>query len=131
MSEFTDIKIVGAAEDLTHAPNPAKPAMYDVYLKLSADPPHEWAQLFDQEWENRFYSMKRRGRVEGDHIVIHCALDEIEPHHMPELKETLDRVNERYRQFAAQQARRDQQAADRQSAADQQKKDTLDRLRFD
>lgn len=131
MSEFTDIRIVGADEDLTHAPNPAKPATYDVYLKLSDSPPHEWAQLFDQEWQNRLYSMKRRGHVEGDHIVIHCALLEIEPHHMPELTETLDRVNEHYRQFGAQQARRNQQAADRQAGAKQKKKDTLGGLKFD
>jgi hypothetical protein len=75
--------------------------------------------------------MKRRGRVEGDHIVIHCALDEIDKHHMPELKETLDRVNERYRQYVTQQARRVQLQANRQAAADQQKKDILGRLKFD
>lgn len=131
MSEFNDIRIVGADEELTHAPNPAKPAMYDVYLKLSADPPHEWAQLFDQEWSLRLYSMKRRGQVGGNHIVIHCALDEVERYHLPELKETLERVNDRYRQFAAQQARRNQQAVDRQAAADRQKADTLGRLKFD
>jgi hypothetical protein len=131
MKDFTDIKIVGADDELTNAPNPSKPAMYDVYLKLSADPPPEWAQLFDQEWQNRFYSIKRRGRVEGDHIVIHCALDEIERHHMPELNETLARVNERYQQYAGQQVCRAQQQADRQAAADQQKKDALGRLKFD
>ena len=131
MSEFNDIKIVGADDDLTHAPNPAKPAMYDVYLNVSPEPPHEWAQLFEQEWSTRLYSMKRRAHVEGDHIVIHYALDEVEKYHIPELKETLQRVNERYRQFAAQQARRNQQEAARQAAANQQKKDTLGRLKFD
>ena len=59
MSEFTDIKIVGADEDLTQAPNPSKPVMYDVYLKLSADPPHEWAELFDQEWQVTVQEIRR------------------------------------------------------------------------
>jgi hypothetical protein len=47
------------------------------------------------------------------------------------LKETLDRVNERYRQYVTQQARRVQLQANRQAAADQQKKDILGRLKFD
>ena len=128
---FEEIRIVGAEEELTHAPDPARPAMYDVYLKLSDAPPTEWAQAFDDEWQHRLYSKKRRARVEGDHIVIHCPPDEIEKDHKTELMAVVAQANQRYRQFAVQKSQRAKQAAEQQAAADQRKKDALSRLKFE
>lgn len=105
--------------------------MHDVYLKLSDVPPDAWAQVFEEAWHLRFYSMKRRARVEGEHIVIHCALEEIEPHHKPELLAVIAETNQRYRAFATQHAYREQLDAERQAAADRNKKDALDRLSFE
>jgi hypothetical protein len=129
--EFADIKITGADEKLTHVPEPSRPLMYDVYLTLSESPPSPWSQLFDETWRQHLYSMKRRAQVVGQHIVIHCPLDEIETSQKPELLKVIAEVNGRYRQFADQQAARDKLAAEQAAAAEKRKKETLGGLRFE
>jgi hypothetical protein len=128
---FADIKIVGADEELTHAPDASRPMMYDVYLKLSDSPPHEWVQAFEQAWRHRLYSKKRRARIEGEHLVIHCPLDEIEKDHKPELLAVLAQVNQDYKQYAAQQTLLQERVTAQEAAADQKKKNTLGGLKFE
>lgn len=129
--EFTDIKIIGADSELTNVPDASRPMMYDVYLKLSGDPPHEWVQAFDQSRQHRLYMKKRRARIEGEYLVIHSPLDEIEKYHKPELVAVTVQLNQDYRQHAARMAVRQKQIAEEQAAADQKKKNTLGAIKFD
>ena len=130
-ASFTDIKITGPNDELTNVPEPSRPAMYDVYFRLSDSPPDEWVQAFMQAWQLRMYSMKRRAWIESDHLIIHCALAEIEKYHKRELLAVISQVNQEYKKLISQQALRATQAAERQAVEDQKKKNILGGLKFD
>lgn len=122
LDRFEDIHITGADESLSHRPDPNK-GLYDVYLTLSASPPVVWAQLFQQDWDTQFYSMRRRASVEGAYVVIRCAPEELNQHHLPRLKESVARSNARYREHLQHRAR----VAELETQREQSERDRLHR----
>ena len=82
---FDDIRIVDMNETKTHNPDLTK-LLYNIYFHLSDYPPTEWAQLFDQEHRFPRHTMWRRAWIEGDCIVRHAALNEVQEHHLPFLR---------------------------------------------
>lgn len=129
-NDFEDIKIVAFNDQETRRGDPNLALMHLV-LQLSASAPHEWAQYFNECWRSHFYMMKREARVSGDRLEIYCVPDELEKHHIPELKKVASQTNQAYRQYLA----RRRQAADAQAAKEAEERDHLaeikSRLKFD
>jgi hypothetical protein len=127
---FTDIAIIGLDVDATK-PSQAASGLRHMYLQLSAEPPSEWQQLFNQGRRFPRHSMWRDAWVEGRHIVVDCVPEEIEQYHLRDLKEDAAKTNEKYRDYLGKVAGAQQQ----QQEAEQKEKSRLDdlknRLKFD
>lgn len=104
MPEFQDIDIIDLDEGRTHNPDPTY-LLYNVYLKLSASPSPAWQEIFDGERRFPRHSMWRRAWIEGAYIVVYAPLEEIEKHHLPDLKEDVRNTNLKYREYLAHKAR--------------------------
>ncbi len=91
-------------------------SMRTLYLKLSREPDQGWIRYFHEERESRVV-IKRHGLwIEEGYIVFDCLLDEVETHHMPDFRESVDYANVRYyewldaRSEESEQTRRDAHA---------------------
>lgn len=104
---FSDIKIVRLVEEEVGKPRndgTRGSALYSVPFDLSAEPPHEWGQIFVSSWDHppQFSSMHRPGiaRVTGDRIVLmRTTVEEVEQYHQETLLLALDETNRRYREY--------------------------------
>ena len=127
---FTDIKIIGM-DDATSRPRDPNSAIVNVAFQLSAAAPSEWANYFNQTWQQHIYMMKRRARVFGRTLEIECVPSEIEKDHLPELKKIIAETNQAYGKYADTQARQREAEAARNAATAQELKDVKNRLKFD
>ena len=69
--------------------------------------------------------MKRRARVAGSRLTIHCVPNELEKDHLPELRKVMEETNDRYRRHVANQAREERARAEREQA----QKDEIKKLK--
>ena len=129
-TDFDDIKIVGFDEKAARKGEPGTVLMYLV-LELSASAPYAWAEAFNVLWESNFYMMKRRAEVSGDRIEIYCVPDELEKHHLPELKKIVAKTNASYREFLAVGERAERVRAAEEEAEHAGLAAIKDRLKFD
>lgn len=97
MKEFEDIKITNLNVEKT-APSSRGSAMRHIYLELSATPPSDWIDRFNEERKFPRHTMWRKAWVEGKFIVIDCVPDEIEQYHLKDLKEDVAKANNSHRQ---------------------------------
>lgn len=96
--EFEDIKIIGVDKNKSYRPDPKK-LLYNVYFKLSAEPPLEWVQIFEEERRFPRHTMWRRAWIEGQYIIVHCCLDEITKIHFKDIKQDVINTNQKYREY--------------------------------
>lgn len=95
MAEFESIRLSGF--DKTKVTPGSTPALWNVPIRLSDQPPTEWAEIFGGVWRTKRYALLRRAHVQGDSIVIQdCGLDEVAEHHLPRLKEAVTETNDQY-----------------------------------
>jgi hypothetical protein len=130
VESFKDIRIVGPDKSRTHNPDKSK-SMYDIYLTLSENPPAEWCEAFQKAHDSYVISQqKRKVRVDGNCIVIHCPLDEVHKH-VEALKEDVASANKEYRKrcLACHSSKKEDEQ--RRSAEERAKSDALDKLKFD
>jgi hypothetical protein len=118
---FTEIRIVDLEVERTEQ-SPTASGLRLMHLSLSANPPDEWTQIFDQERGFARHTMWREARIEGRHIVVDCLPEELEQYHLRDLKQDVATTNGKYREWLV---RRDEIAA-REA---EQKKAELERLR--
>jgi hypothetical protein len=127
---FTNIKIVDLHVNATQ-PSDAASGLRHMYLRLSARPPSEWQEFFDQQRQFPRHNMWREAWIEGNSIVVDCVPEEIEQYHLRDLKEDVANTNKNYRDYLARIAREREQ----QKQADQEEKSRLEdlkgRLKFD
>jgi len=85
--------------------------------------------VFEHEWSHQMYSMLREAHIEGDTIVFPAtSMDEVERHHLRQLKIVLDRVNRetaRLEEDARAQQRRD---AERKAELEREHAASIDRV---
>jgi hypothetical protein len=98
-------------------------SMRTLYLKLSREPDPGWVRYFHEERESRVV-IKRHGLwIEEGYIVFDCLLDDVETHHMPDFRESVDYANARYREWLearsqeSEQTRRDAHAEQQELTA--------------
>jgi hypothetical protein len=76
-------------------------SMRTLYLKLSAEPDLDWIRFFREERESRVV-IKRHGLwIEDGYIVFDCLLPDVESHHLPDFRLSIDYANGKYRELKA------------------------------
>jgi hypothetical protein len=125
-----ELRIVGIAKERTRQDR-TYAGLQDYFLQLSSRPSAGWAAHFMEARRYPRHSMWREAWVEGDCVVIKCALDELSRYHMNDLKEdvvtaniNLTRANAAAEQMCRQQAERAEQERRVRDAE-------LDKLKFD
>jgi hypothetical protein len=79
---------------------------YQVYFKLSANPPMVWRDMFGREW--RDLNPAQGAGLDGRFLVIQSPLEDIATIHLPALKKAVEAANTAYRQFAREQVKEDE-----------------------
>ncbi len=128
--DFADIKIVSLEDDLT-APSPNNPALRYVYLKLSATPPPGWTKSFNQSRKVARHTKWRNVMVDRKYLVVECIPEEIETHHLRDLKQDVYFANGEYRKYLQHQYHGEYKSVQTQSLERERLREMKDRLKFD
>ena len=99
-AEFIDIAIVDL--DLAKTTwSRVHSSMRTLYLRLSREPELPWIRFFHEERESRVV-IKRHGLwIEDGYIVFDCLLADVETHHLPDFRQSLDYANQKSRELIA------------------------------
>ena len=94
-------------------------SMRTLYLKLSREPDTRWIRFFHEERESRVV-IKRHGLwIEEGYIVFDCLLDDVETHHLPDFRRSVEFANNKYRELMR--VQREEGEQNRQDAFDEKK----------
>jgi len=126
-ADFTDIGIVDL--DLKKTTwSRVHSSMRTLYLGLSREPDLAWIRFFHEERESRIV-IKRHGLwIEDGYIVFDCLLPDVETHHLPDFRASLDYANRKSRELVATQ--REQSEQQRRSTRAEQRRLTELRARI-
>lgn len=97
LEEFEDIRILGIDKDKIYNPDETK-RLYNVFFSLSAAPPSEWVQIFEEERRLPRHNRWRQVWTEGGALIVHCPLDEVKLH-SEDIKQDVANTNQRYREY--------------------------------
>lgn len=99
-TDFEPIKIVSFDDKATYKTDPSS-ALVKAVLKLSSSAPAEWANYFNQRWEQHFYMMKRNAYVSGNRLETYCVPNELQ-NLIVEFNKVIAETNSAYVQYWAQ-----------------------------
>ena len=128
--DFTDIKIVSLEDELT-APSPHDPTLRCIFLKLTATPPPGWVRTFDQSRKVARHVKWRKAKIDRKFIVIECIPEELETHHLRDLKQDIAYANAEFRKYLAHQYHGEHKATQTQALERERLREMKDRLNFD
>ena len=129
-TSFTDIKITGLDAAATQH-SPTASGLRLMHLSLSGTPSDVWCQIFAAERQFPRHSMWRRAWVDGAFIVVDCVPEELESHHLSDLKADVVNSNTKYRCYLAKEAERAQSDRQAQQREREHIEDVKSRLNFD
>jgi len=128
--DFIDIKIVGLEDDLT-VESPNNPALRYIYLKLSQTPPPLWQKYFAESRKIARHPRWRKIWIDRKYAVVECVPEEIETHHLNDLKQDIAHANSNYRQYLQHSAQADYKREQTQSIERDRLREMKSRLNFD
>jgi hypothetical protein len=128
--DFIDIKIVGMEDDMT-VESPNNPALRYIYLRLSQTPPPLWQKYFAESRKVARHTKWRHIWIDRKYLVIECVPEEIETHHLNDLKQDVAHANSSYRQYLHHAARAEYTKENTQSIERLRLRAMKDRLKFD
>ena len=128
--DFVDIKIVGLDDDMT-VESPNNPALRYIYLRLSQPPPPLWQKHFAESRRIARHTKWRQIWIDRKFLVVECVPDEIETHHLRDLKQDVAFANTNYRTYLQHQARSEMKQAQTVSLERDRLRDMKSRLNFD
>lgn len=128
--DFVDIKIVSLEDELT-VESPNNPALRYIYLKLSQTPPPLWQKYFAESRKVARHTKWRHIWIDRKFFVVECVPEEIETHHLPDLKKDVAYANAKYREYFQHQARMEHRSAHTQSMERDRLREMKGRLNFD
>jgi hypothetical protein len=73
------------------------PTAYKFVVKLNGTPYSQWCEIFDNEYRNSLYMMKRKSRVVGDKLEMIVADSDNLQNHVDFLKQLVESSNSRIR----------------------------------
>jgi hypothetical protein len=129
-SDFADIKIVSLEDEMT-VPSPDNPALRYIYLKLSQTPPPLWQKYFAESRKIARHTRWRRIWIDRKFLIVECVPEELETHHLKDLKQDLTHANSSYRQYLQHQYHREVKHAQTQSLERDKLREMKGRLSFD
>ena len=129
-NQTLDIRIVGVVKDRTQQDHQF-PGLQDYFFQLSAKPPVGWSDFFDQAREFPRHTRWRKAWLEGDCVVVKCALDELAKYHLRDLKKDVATANKNYLQAKADADQRRQIERARKEKARKKRDNVLDQLDLD
>lgn len=129
LTSFEDIRIIEIDDSKSYKPDPSK-LLYNIYLKLSSEPPIEWQEIFEAERRFPRHTMWRKAWIEGKYIVIHCVPGEIEKYHAEDLKEDVENSNKKYRQYLMEETLKEAQKAEQKQAELNKLKELKEKIKF-
>ena len=130
MIDFTDIKIVSLEDDLT-VESPNNPALRYIYLKLSQTPPPLWTKYFTESRKIARHPRWRNIWIDRKFIVAECIPEELETHHLKDLKQDIANANANYRKYLELQVRSEGRQRESQSIERDRLREMKSRLNFD
>jgi hypothetical protein len=128
--DFIDIKIVGLEDDLT-VESPNNPALRYIYLRMSQTPPPLWAKSFAESRKIARHPKWRNIWIDRKYLVVECVPEEIETHHLNDLKKDVFYANSKYREYLKHQARAERRSVETQSIERDRLREMKSRLNFD
>ena len=128
--ESLELRIVGVVKERTRQDSQYS-GLQDYYFQLSAMPPPEWHLSFDKSRSFPRHSMWRKAWIEGDCVVIKCALEEIERYHLRDLKEDVAKANADYTQALRIHEEQERQKRELARKQKEERDGKLDQLDFD
>jgi hypothetical protein len=90
-----DIRIIGVVKERTRQDRQYS-GLQDYYLQLSEKPPQGWENFFKRSRHFPRHSMWREAWIEGDCVVVKCAIDELGCYHVNDLKQDISTANKNY-----------------------------------
>ena len=128
--DFIDIKIVGLEDDMT-VQSPNNPALRYIYLKLSQTPPPLWQKYFAESRKIARHTKWRNIWIDRKFIIVECIPEELETHHLKDLKQDLAHANANYRKYLEMQVSTDVRSQQTQSIERERLREMKNRLNFD
>jgi hypothetical protein len=125
-----DIKIISLDVDKTR-PSSRGSEMRHLYLKLSSTPTQTWMDFFEQSKHLTIEGTERETWFEGNYIVVDCVPDELEKHHLNNLKKHIQFANENYRKFIEESSKKTQDYTIKQKNEKEKLEELKKRLKFD
>jgi len=129
LPQETEIKIIGILKDRTRQDREYS-GLQDYYFQLSKRPSSDWVHFFDESRRFPRHSMWRRAWIEGDCVVIKCAIDELQRYHLKDLKQDVANANENLAQAIDKHNARERIEAERRDAERVKRDSLLDDLDF-
>ncbi|HSX61995.1 MAG TPA: hypothetical protein VLF18_17545 [Tahibacter sp.] len=105
-ADFEDIRIVDL--DLSRTTwSRVHDSLRVMFLRLDRVPPdNDWPRLFFEERESRIVARRRGLWIEDDYISFDSLPEEVEKIHLPDIRQSLNYANRKYRELAAQRQRK-------------------------
>jgi hypothetical protein len=128
--DFVDIKIVGLEDDMT-VESPNNPALRYIFLKMSQTPPPLWAKSFAESRKIPRHPKWRNIWIDRKFLVVECVPEEIETHHLSDLRKDVFYANSKFREYLKLQAHKDHRSAQTQSLERDRLREMKSRLNFD
>lgn len=103
--------------------------MGDRYLQLDRYPAPGWDPFFNEVHTHNMSMSKRRVRVEGNYLVVNCALDEIQN----QIKELQEQILEATKNFTEYDAQSKREVEAKEAALKEQRKEAdnvFNKLKF-
>ena len=107
--DFAPIRIVECDETKVRKASGSK-ARYVVPFTLSARPPRDWEDLFDDAWtaeRKRSQNAKAQAYVRKGALVLECTLADIKTN-FPSIRSSIDSANEKFSTQLQQKAEKDE-----------------------
>jgi hypothetical protein len=128
--DFIDIKIVELVDDMT-VESPNDPSLRYIYLKLSQTPPPLWQKYFAESRKVSRHTKWRNVWIDRKFYVVECVPEEIETHHLADLKKDTYYANSKYREYLRQQYSHEHKKVQTQSIERDRLREMKSRLNFD
>ncbi len=124
-----ELKILGILKDRTRQDREYS-GLQDYYFQLSKRPSRDWVHFFNESRRFPRHTMWREAWVEGDCVVIKCAVDELQRYHLNDLKQDVENANENLAIAIEQHNAKERFEAERKEAERIKRNDLLDDLDF-